>query len=172
MEPVAVCHTTITPKLFRESHAVVFDRKKQRTLLLCGIVFAAIGLAFLLVQYLLNRVIVLGGPVLVMGLFVVGWSFVLPHSECRRKYKIMCQKNGGTPVERRVTFYENGLTVASKGEVRADIDFAEIKERKETEHLIVLICEDRTGVLVEKAALSEDEWEKARMLIDQQASAI
>ena len=61
MEPVAVCHTTITPKLFRESHAVVFDRKKQRTLLLCGIVFAAFGLAFLLVQYLLNRVIVLGG---------------------------------------------------------------------------------------------------------------
>ncbi|MBQ8935851.1 MAG: YcxB family protein [Oscillospiraceae bacterium] len=168
MEPIAVCHTTITPELFRESHAVVFDRKKQKTLLLCGIVFAAFGLAFLLVRYLLNRVIVLGGPVLVMGLFVIGWSFVLPHSEYKRKYKIMCQKNGGAPIERTVTFYETSLTVASEGEVLADIDYTEVKDWKETEHLAVLICEDRTGVLVEKAKLSGEELERIRMLIDQQ----
>lgn len=164
MEPIAVCHTVITPELFWESYRIVFDRKKQRTLLLCGIVFAVFGLVFLMVQYLLNRVIVLGGPVLVMGLFVIGWSFVLPHSECKRKYRIMCRKNGGAPIDRTVTFYETGLSVASGGEVLADIDYSEVTDRKETEHLLVLICEDRTGVLIEKAALSGDALAKIQTL--------
>ena len=44
MEPIAVNHLSITRKLFAESHAAVFSRRRQRMLLYCGMVFLAFGL--------------------------------------------------------------------------------------------------------------------------------
>ena len=157
MEPIAVSHTTITQALFQEGFALVFDRKKQKTLLLCGILFAVFGLFFLLVQYCLKRVIVLGGPVLLMGLFVIGWSCYLPHSECRKKYHALCRKNKGSPIERTISFYETGFVVSSPEQTLAEINWSEVLRYEETEHLIVLICENHAGVMIGKDTLSESD---------------
>lgn len=167
MEPILVNHIRITPELFQESFGVVFDKRKQKTLLLCGIVFAVFGLIFLLIQYFLRKIVILGGPILIMGLFVIGWSFLLPRSECKRKYKALCQKNGGEPVDRTIEFYESGLTVHTKDGASIEIDYSEVREWRETKHLVLLICEDCSGILLDKTSFQSEMLEQIKELVQQ-----
>lgn len=167
MEPIAVNHITITEELFKESFSVVFDRKKQKTLFLFGIGLIVCGVLFMLIQHLFNKIVILGGPVLVMGVFVLGWVFMLPRFECKKKYKVLCQKNGGVPVYRRIEFYEFGLTVYTEDNFSMEIDYAQVREWRETKHLVLLICEDRSGILLDKSGLQSGMLEHIKELVKQ-----
>lgn len=171
MEPLAVNHIQITKELFQESFALIFDKRKQKTLLLCGIAVAAFGALSLVVQSLLHKVLILGVPILMMGIFVVIWSFFLPRTACKRKYKAFCLKNGRTPVERRIEFYESSLSVYTEGHSSPlDVDYSEIKEWRTSQHLVLLICEDRSGILLDRANFQTKTWEQIEALLNQQKS--
>lgn len=166
MEPLAVNYIRVTPELFQESFSVVFDKRKQKTLLICGVVFAVFGLLSLLIQYFLHRMIVLGAPVLMMGCVVIGWSFLLPVTERRKKYKALCRKNSGAPVERTIEFFENGLIVHTEDEAPIEIDYSDIREWRETEHLSVLVCEGRMGILLAKDGFQSGLLDTVRKLAE------
>jgi hypothetical protein len=171
MEPTAINHITVTPELFQESFSTVFVKRKQQTLLICGIVFTLAGVIFLLIQHFFQKLIVLGAPVIVMGCFVIGWSFWLPVSERKKKYKALCRKNGGEPVKRTVEFFETGLSVHTEDEFPVEIDYSEVKEVKETEHLAILLCENRMGVLLDKAGFETGTLKLVKELVERFSSS-
>lgn len=168
MEPLAVNHIQITKELFQESFAMVFDKRKQKTLLLCGIVVAAFGALSLVVQHFLHKVLILGVPILMMGIFVVIWSFFLPRTACKRTYKAFCLRNSRTPVKRRVEFYASSLAVYTEGNSSVlEVDYSEIKEWRISPHLVLLICDDHSGILLDQANFQMKTWEQIETLLKQ-----
>lgn len=158
MEVVAVNRFTVTRELFAESHAAVFSRQRQKMLLYSGLVFFAFGLASLALRARFPMASVLCVPLLLTGAFVVLWALTLERSELRRKYKAF-RARGGESCGRTITCYRNLLTVETgEGEPR-EIDYPDIREHRQTEHLYLLICADHTGVMLAKDGFTEGNWQ-------------
>lgn len=169
MEPIAVNHITVTKDMFAESHNATFSQKRRKMLLYCGFVFLAFGLVFLAIQVRFPRLSSLCVPALLTGVLVILWAMTLQKSELRRKYKAFKRVNGEIS-ERTVTCWRTCLSVdTGKGEP-TQIDYTDIGEHKETEHLLLLICNDHRGVMLSKDGFETGSWEalldaieKARM---------
>ena len=169
MEPIAVNHITVTRDLFAESHNATFSQRRQKMLLYCGFVFLAFGLVFLAIQVRFPMLSSLCVPALLTGALVILWAVTLQRSEQRRKYKAFQRVNGEIS-ERTVTCWCTSLSVdTGKGEP-TQIDYTDIREHKETEHLLLLICNDHRGIMLSKDGFDTGSWEtllsaieKARM---------
>ena len=148
-EPVAVNQITVTKELFEESHAAVFSKRRQKMLLYCGIVFLCFGLVMLLVRLRFPATSGLFLPSTLTGAVVLIWALTLEKSERKKKYRLFRQRNGEASA-RTITCQATYLTVEPEQGEPVDIDYADITEEKETEHLILLICRDHTGVLLAK----------------------
>ena len=146
MEPIAVNRITVTDALFAESHAAVFSRRRRKMLLYAGIVFLAFGLALLAAQSRLPAASGLGFPALLTGMLVIIWALTLEKTELRRKYRVYRRRNGEA-AQRTVACYPRHLTVEGGGQP-VDIDYADIREHRQTEHLLLLLCADHTGVML------------------------
>lgn len=157
MDPIAVNETIITPELFQEAFLLTFSKKQQKTLFLCGGVIALAGGVFLAVQFLFHKLLILGIPLLLMGVAVMVSAIRLPKSECKRKYKALCFKNSQNIVFRRAEFYDTAMTIFSCGEP-LEIDYSEIHSVQETDHLIVLTCEGRRGIILNKSGFVIGCW--------------
>ena len=149
MEPIAVNRITVTRDLFAEAHDAIFSKRRQRTLLYCGIVFCAFGLILLAVQMRLPVASALSFPALLSGILVVIWALTLKRWEFRRKYGAF-QRAHGDASPRTVTCWRTNLSVDSGSGQPVEIDYADIREHRETARLLILICADRTGVLLAK----------------------
>ncbi|MBR6891505.1 MAG: hypothetical protein IKN05_10995 [Clostridia bacterium] len=149
MEPIAVNRVTITRELFAESHAAVFSHRHRKMLLYCGIVFLAFGLILLAVQARFPVASALCVPALLSGVIVVVWALTLEKTELKKKYRAFQRRNGDDS-ERVITCYHNHLTVDTGTGEPVQIDYPDIKEHKETEHLILLLCNDHTGIHLAK----------------------
>ena len=158
MEPVAVNRITITRELFAESHAAIFSKKRQKTLLCCGIVFFAFGLILLAVQMRLPVASALSFPALLSGAIVVVWALTLQKTELRRKYNAFRRRNGDAS-ERVVRCGRNSLTVETGSAQPVEIDYPDIREHRETEHLYLLICSNHTGVMLAKDGFENGSWQ-------------
>ena len=149
MEPIAVNHITVTKDLFAESHSATFSQRRRKMLLWCGFVFLAFGLVFLAIQVRFPMLSSLCVPALLTGVLVIIWAATLQQSELRRKYKAFKRVNGENS-ERTVTCWRTHLTVdTGKGEP-TQIDYTDIREHKESDHLLLLICNDHRGVMLSK----------------------
>lgn len=160
MEPIAVNNLTITPEYFRESFSAVFAKRPRKTLFLCGLIVAAMGALSLALQLFFHRILLLGPPLLMMGIFVMGWAILLPRTECRKKYKALCLKNGGAPVKRRTEFYEHSLVVFSDSGAPLEVDYPDVEQLQETEHLVILRCAGRRGILLDKQGFERGSLEE------------
>ena len=149
MEPIAVNRVTITRELFAESHAAVFSHRRRKMLLYCGIVFLAFGFVLLAVQTRFSVASALCVPALLSGIIVVIWALTLEKSELRKKYKAFQRRNGDAS-ERIISCYRNCLTIDTGTGEPVQIDYTDIREHRETEHLILLICNDHIGVQLAK----------------------
>lgn len=158
MEPIAVNRVTITRELFEESHAAVFSVRRQKMLIDCGLVFIAFGLILMALQARLPAASTLCVSALLSGVIVLMWGLNLKRSELRRRYRAFAQKNGSAS-ERTVACYSTFLTVDSGRGEPVQIDYEEIEACRETEHLILLICRDHTGVQLSKAGFEHGTWE-------------
>ena len=149
MEPIAVNHITITKDLFAEGHAAIFSKRRQKMLLSCGIVFCVFGLILLAVQVRMPVASMLSFPALLSGVIVVIWALTLQKSELRRKYKAFQRRNGDAS-ERTVYCYRNCLSIETGNAEPVQIDYPDIREHRETAHMLILICADHTGVMLAK----------------------
>ncbi len=158
MEPIAVNHITVDKTLFTESHTAIFSKKRQKTLLYCGIVFLAFGLVFLVLQAWVPVLSALCVPTLLTGILVIIWALTLQKSELRRKYKAFRHVHGDAS-QRTVTCHRTSLFVdTGKGEP-VEIDYTDVREHKETEHLCLLICADHRGVMLAKDGFEIGSWD-------------
>ena len=158
MEPIAVNHITVNQALFAEGHAAIFSKRRQKMLLYCGIVFCAFGVILLAVQMRLPVASALSFPALLSGVIVVIWALTLQRSELRRKYKAFQRRNGGASA-RTVVCYRNYLVIENGDAEPMQIDYPDIREQKETEHMFILICADHTGVMLAKDGFSIGSWQ-------------
>ena len=157
MEPIAVNHITVDKTLFTESHTAIFSKKRQKTLLYCGIVFLAFGLVFLILQARVPVLSTLCVPTLLTGILVIIWALTLQKSELRRKYKAFQRVNSDVS-ERTVTCHRTSLSVdTGKGEP-IEIEYTDVRDHKETEHLCLLICADHRGVMLAKDGFEIGSW--------------
>ena len=149
MEPIAVNCITVDKALFAESHAAIFSKRRQKMLLYCGIVFLAFGFVLLAVQTRFPVATTLCVPALLSGIIVVIWALTLQKTELRRKYRAF-QRINGESSRRTIWCHRTALTVEAEGKAPVEIDYTDIREHRETEHLLLLICADRTGVMLAK----------------------
>lgn len=157
MEPIAVNHITVDKTLFAESHAAIFSRKRQKTLLYCGIVFLVFGLVFLVLQARVPVLSALCVPTLLTGILVIIWALTLEKSELRRKYKAFQRVNGDAS-ERTVTCHRTSLSVDVGKDEPIEIEYTDVRDHKETEHLCLLICADHRGVMLAKDGFEIGSW--------------
>lgn len=158
MEPVAVNRITVDQALFAESHAAIFSKKRQKTLLYCGIVFLAFGLVFLTLQARVPVLFALCVPTLLTGILVLIWALTLEKSELRRKYRAFRRVNGDTS-ERTVTCYRTSLCVDTGRGEPIEIEYTDVREHRETEHLCLLICADHRGVMLFRNGFESGSWD-------------
>jgi len=178
VEPIAVNHITITRALFAEGHDAIFSRRRQKMLLYCGIVFLAFGLILLAVQVRLPVASTLSFPALLSGAIVVIWALTLQKSELRRKYKLFRRRHGESS-PRTIRCYSHYLTVETGSAQPVQIDYPDIREHRETEHMLILICADHTGVMLARdgfetgsAAALLEAIEKARVEAEEAAKLL
>ena len=165
MEPLAVNRITITRDLFAESHEAVFSVKRQKTLLYCGIVFLAFGLILFLLRSRMQAAAGLYTMLLLTGAIVVVWSLTLKKSDFRKKYRAFQQKHGEASA-RVITCDRTGLEIdTGKGEpVR--IEYTEVQDHRETEHLYLLLCSGHMGVQLAKDGFQAGSWDALLRAVD------
>ncbi|MBR2823644.1 MAG: YcxB family protein [Clostridia bacterium] len=157
MEPVAVNRITVTRDLFAESHEAIFSVKRQKTLLYCGIIFFVFGLILFAFRSRMQAAAGLYTMLLLTGAIVVIWSLTLKKTDFRKKYRAFQQKHGDAS-SRVITCDRTGLEVdTGKGEpVR--IEYTDIQDHRETEHLYLLLCRGHTGVQLAKDGFQTGSW--------------
>lgn len=158
MEPVAVNRLTVDRALFAESHAAIFSQRRRKTLLYCGIVFLAFGLVFLVLQARVPVLSALCVPTLLTGVLVVIWALTLQKSELRRKYRVFRRVNGEAST-RTVTCWRTSLAVDTGNGEPTEIDYADVRDHRETEHLFLLICADHRGIMLSRDGFETGSWE-------------
>ena len=148
MEPLAVNIFTITKSLFYEGMLQVIGKRyfpfAKKVLLVLAALWAALAAVTLFMRG--NSPI----PVLIELLVVVligVWLWVyIPATRARRAWKALEDKCGGD-LERVTRFYPDYMEVDSGGET-TDVYYEDVRQLLMTDHLLVLICEDRVGVLL------------------------
>lgn len=166
MEPIAVNHITVDKALFAEAHAAIFSKRRQKMLLYAGIVFCAFGLILLAVQVRLPVASALSFPALLSGVIMVIWALTLQKSELRRKYNAFQRRNGDAS-ERTVNCYRNSLTIETGAAEPVQIDYADIKEHRVTDHLCILICNDHAGIMLARDGFASGSWQDLLDAIEQ-----
>jgi hypothetical protein len=165
MEPIAVNRLTVDQALLAEGHAAIFSQKRRKTLLYCGIVFLAFGLIFLALQARVPVLSALCVPTLLTGILVILWALKLQKSELRRKYKAFRRVNGDAS-QRTVTCHRTSLSVDAGHAEPTEIDYTDVREHKETEHLYLLNCSDHRGVMLARDGFETGSWDALLTAID------
>ena len=94
----------------------------------------------------------LGGLALV-GLIGLWICVYLPRYNAGRFWKAQEAKYGSV-MERLTRFYPDHLTVTGEG-VEKTVPYTEIADIRESRHLLVLVCHNNTGILLEKSGFSD-----------------
>ena len=174
MEPVAVNHVTITEALFAESHEATFPAKRPKTLLYCGIIFAAFGLVMLALQGRSPAVSGLYLPLLLSGAAVILWALTNKRSDLRKKRRAFRQRNGEN-AERTITCDRTGLSIETGRDKPIRIEYTEILDHRETAHLYLLLCSGHRGVQLVKDGFEIGSWEALLQAVEkakQEAEAL
>ena len=158
MEPIVVNRTTIDKSLFAEGHAAIFSKQRQRMMLSCGIIFCVFGLILLAVQVRMPIASMLSFPAILSGIIVVVFSLTLQKSELKRKYAAFQCKNGDVS-RRTINCYRNYLMIETGGGEPVQIDYPDIRDHRETEHLYLLLCADHTGIMLTKDGFQTGSWQ-------------
>ncbi len=147
MEKIAQNEILITKKLFYEGMQAASGIEYRKTAQKAIIAFAVLWFVMLIFSIWQNlSFIVLIGE-LILILLVALWLWVLfPNSKIKRAYKLMEDKSGGG-MNRIIRFYNDCLTVESDTN-STEIPYSNICKTIRTKQLLVLVCEDKTGVML------------------------
>lgn len=165
MEPVAVNHVTITPELFAESHEATFPARRPKTLLYCGLIFFAFGVAALALKERFPSASGLHLPLLLTGAAVIVWSLTMKKSDLRKKSRAFRQRNGENS-RRTITCDRTGLSVDTGKGQPVRIEYTEVTEHRETEHLYLLLCSGHRGVQLARDGFETGSWEALLQAVD------
>lgn len=164
MELLAENRFVITKSLFREGMLRIYRDSygafARRSMAVLGAIWLAL-LVFTLVS---------GGDVahtllLLVILGLIGWWLwvYLPRYNARRAFRALEQRSGGE-MERITRFYEDRLEIGE--EDPTVIGYGEIAKIRQTRHLLILVCENKVGVLLDLQGFTLGNEEKIYALLE------
>lgn len=150
MKLIAENRIEITRPLFNEGMRTVENKEYKKLawkITLIVLALCAAGAAFLI--YTGNSLIYLAGEGIFFAAMLAWVTYVLPRNKRKNSYQAMCHKSGGN-LTRTIRFYEDAMIIFSGDGKETTIPYENVLEWHETRHLFVLICREKTGVLLKK----------------------
>lgn len=164
MEKLAENRFTITKKLYRE--AMLCMSKESYGRAAGKVICLILGLWCIFAVYMLasgQKAGQLIGSLLVIGAVAL-WVLVgMPRYYARRAWRAL-QAKYGTDMDRAITFCEGHMEVHSES-VEMQILYENVRRIMKSRHLLILICNDKTGILVARDGFVEGSEETVRNLI-------
>lgn len=164
MEMLAENSFALTEGLFREAMGCLSRNSYGKTA-------GKWTLILLLIWVVISAVLIfLGGPVsqilvyLAAILFLCYWLIVAaPRKHAKKAWDALLSRSGEDP--RRITrFYPDHLQVDAGGTVKT-VPYGDVLQIRETKNLIMLICADKTGIMVAKKGFTLGNYEEITALI-------
>ena len=164
MEMLAENSFALTEGLFREGMGCLSRNSYGKTA-------GKWTLILLLIWVVISAVLIfLGGPVsqilvyLAAILFLCYWLIVAaPRKHAKKAWDALLSRSGEDP--RRITrFYPDHLQVDAGGTVKT-VPYGDVLQIRETKNPIMLICADKTGIMVAKKGFTLGNYEEITALI-------
>ncbi len=100
----------------------------------------------------------------VLAALTLWLELLLPRSRAKRAWRKL-EEQGRADAERTTHFYGDHLEVASAGAVKT-VAYADLRKTLRSKSLLVLVAEDKTGVLIKKDAFTLGTEETVLRLIE------
>lgn len=164
MQKSAENRFTITRKLYME--AMLRMSKESYGKAAGKVILVIFGLWSVFAIFLLasgKSIGQMNGPLIVLAAVAL-WVLVgMPRYYARRAWRTLEAKYG-TDMERAIAFYEDHMEVHSES-VEMQILYENVQKIMGSKHLLILICNDKTGVLVSRNGFKEGSEEAVLKLI-------
>lgn len=152
METIAENRTLVTKSLFFEAMSAAGKAKTsglRAVLVLAVLWLALLGLTLWQGMPLASAFIELA-VIAAVGFWILA---ILPRGQYRKAFLLLEKRSHGQ-MERTLTFFPDQFFVVSGGE-KLRFSYSEIVSWKETKHLLVLTCADKTGIMMDKQGFSK-----------------
>lgn len=164
MDFLAENRTTVTKKLFREGMLRISRDGYGRSAGKAVLVLLGMWLVFLIWTLCSGGSFAQSlGSLGLVGLLALWICVYLPRYNAGRFWKAQEAKYGSV-MERTVRFYPDRLTVTGEG-IAQSVAYSQITGIKESRNLLVLICENKTGILLSRTGFSGMKEEEIKALI-------
>ncbi len=164
MEPIAENRYTLTKKLFHEGmEAVVkmnYGKVINRGALALIVALVALAVAMILMK---QHPIVILMEAFFMFLAALWLKVYFPWHKAQKAWK-QVKNRCGEDMERVTCFYIDQMTVTAAGR-ETKMRYRDLDHVLTTEHLLIFVAQDRTGILVKRDAFTVGNEEKALELI-------
>ena len=164
MEPVAVNRFTITKPLFYEGMLRVTRERLgpfiKKVLIVLAVLWALLAAVTLLTKASASYAVVELAVLVAVGVWLCVY---IPRNQARRAWKALESKSGGE-MERVTRFFPDCLRIESGGETTT-IAYDDVLEQLLTEHLLILTCREKVGVLIARDGFVTGGLDAVRALI-------
>ncbi len=148
-EPIAVNRYVLTKLLFFEGMKSVQEKLDAGFTKKVLLVLGGLWVAMVIVTVALGQGLSIMTFETLLTAAVMAWvALYLPWDKRRRAYKKLIEQNG-EDAERTTEFFEDHLTVHT-AEREVAVQYEAVRSVLTTEHLIVILTEDNTGILIDK----------------------
>ena len=146
-DPLAVNRFTITKSLFVEGMLCVsaggYGKFAKKAAIFLGCLWVVLLIVTLVLRSNLLFVI---GEFVIIGLIILWLCVYMPRRNAKRAFKAL-QARCGSDMERETRFYEDHLEIEGS-EIEKTIAYSKITDILTSKRLLVLVCDDKTGVLL------------------------
>lgn len=147
MEILAENRIVITKSLFTEGRLAMSRESYGKAANKIGAALLLLLLVLVAGSLLLGLSIAsVGMEVLILGVMVFWLFYGFPRSNAKQAYKALTKKCGDEP-ERVTRFFADRLEIEGPG-VHEVIPYAQIEQVRRTKHLLILVTEEKGGVLL------------------------
>lgn len=151
MEPLAENCYTLTKPLFYEGMRPVLRQGYGKAVRWAVLALAAAWIALTAATLILKQSpAYLAAEASILGLAILWLMVYMPWHKARSAWKKM-EERYGAYMERTTCFYDDHLTVCAAGR-EVTVPYEQIAKKLQTDHLLILIAQDQTGVLIKRDA--------------------
>lgn len=164
MNPQAENRLTITKPLFYEGMLRLsrdtYGKFASRAMLVFFAIWAALLLFTLLTGGNLNNVLFSLGVVVLIGIWICVWT---PRSNAKKAWKAL-QNQYGDSAKRVTRFYNDHLEISGDCAEKS-IPYSDIREIKQSQNLLLLVCADKVGIMLAKDGFTRGDEQTIYALI-------
>ena len=165
METIAENSFTVNKEIYKEGIYRLIESDigsfRKKMLIILGVLWVALA-AYIL--YIGRGYFYLPFGLLVVGLVALWLMVLTPNSKVKRGWRAMQDRTDGE-ILRTVKFYEDCLTVDNGAAVKT-INYENIHRRLESKHLLILVDDEKTGVMVALDGFTKGNKETVLKAID------